>query len=398
LVQLAVQLAGGNDSAADEEDEGTEALAQDFSFVNGGVQGRGCTKEDNNNDLSGELSERPLLPSLIRLLDILVDLVQMGDRAARPPMMTTRTLSGIGARSGRLMTTTSNRSCSRAVFEGIGSSSTTTSLEAMEQQQQQKQQQQELLEGKVHDVEAVQVLHDVFLKSKNCVLQLDILDRLLRLFASHVDNYAVVQELRTIPLFLQNMGHYPFVLQERLLKILEYAVTVVNCVPEQELLSLCYLLQQPYASPLRGTVLSFFEKLLSFNRQYKKVFREVGVLDLLLDDLKHCELPGALTLLLQPQEDLATQDAAAAAAAAAEEEQQDLVSLPGELHIFDDTATVGLAWDCLLHLLRKMEGNQAVFRKANGVGAILPLLASSIHRVRVLRVLSCLICEDSNQV
>jgi hypothetical protein len=394
LVQLAVQLAGENDSAADEEDEGTEALAQDFSFVNGGVQGRDCTKEDDNNDLSGELSEQPLLPSLIRLLDILVDLVQMGDRAARPPMMTTRSLSGIGARSGRLMTTTSHRSCSRAVFEGIGSSSTTTSLEAMEQQQQ-KQQQQELLEGKVHDIEAVQVLHDVFLKSKNCVLQLDILDRLLRLFASHVDNYAVVQELRTIPLFLQNMGHYPFVLQERLLKILEYAVTVVNCVPEQELLSLCYLLQQPYASPLRGTVLSFFEKLLSFNRQYKKVFREVGVLDLLLDDLKRCELPGALTLLLQPQEDVATQDAAAAAE---QQQQQDLVSLPGELHIFDDTATVGLAWDCLLHLLRKMEGNQAVFRKANGVGAILPLLASSIHRVRVLRVLSCLICEDSNQV
>ncbi len=394
MVQLAVQLAGENDSAADEEDEGTEALAQDFSFVNGGVQGRDCTKEDDNNDLSGELSEQPLLPSLIRLLDILVDLVQMGDRAARPPMMTTRSLSGIGARSGRLMTTTSHRSCSRAVFEGIGSSSTTTSLEAMEQQQQ-KQQQQELLEGKVHDIEAVQVLHDVFLKSKNCVLQLDILDRLLRLFASHVDNYAVVQELRTIPLFLQNMGHYPFVLQERLLKILEYAVTVVNCVPEQELLSLCYLLQQPYASPLRGTVLSFFEKLLSFNRQYKKVFREVGVLDLLLDDLKRCELPGALTLLLQPQEDVATQDAAAAAE---QQQQQDLVSLPGELHIFDDTATVGLAWDCLLHLLRKMEGNQAVFRKANGVGAILPLLASSIHRVRVLRVLSCLICEDSNQV
>jgi hypothetical protein len=390
LVQLAVQLAGGNDSAADEEDEGAEALAQDFSFVNGGVQGRDCTKEADNNDLSGELSDRPLLPSLIRLLDILVELAQMGDRAARPPMMTTRSLSGIGARSGRLMTTTSNRSCSRAVFEGIGSSSTTTSLEAMEQQQQK----QELLEGKVHDIEAVQVLHDVFLKSKNCVLQLDILDRLLRLFASHVDNYAVVQELRTIPLFLQNMGHYPFVLQERLLKILEYAVTVVNCVPEQELLSLCYLLQQPYASPLRGTVLSFFEKLLSFNRQYKKVFREVGVLDLLLDDLKRCELPGALTLLLQPQEDLATQDAAAAE----QQQQQDLVSLPGELHIFDDTATVGLAWDCLLHLLRKMEGNQAVFRKANGVGAILPLLASSIHRVRVLRVLSCLICEDSNQV
>jgi hypothetical protein len=71
-----------------------------------------------------------------------------------------------------------------------------------------------------------------------------------------------------MPLFIQNMGNFPPILQEWVLKVLEYAVTVANCVLEQELLSLTYLLQQPLLSPLRVIVLSFFKKLLSFDRHY----------------------------------------------------------------------------------------------------------------------------------
>jgi hypothetical protein len=147
-------------------------------------------------------------------------------------------------------------------------------------------------------VDAVQFFQDVFLKTDNVMLQLELLDRLLALFAGHSDNYILVQELRTMPLFIQNMGNFPPILQERVLKVLEYAVTVANCVPEQELLSLTYLLQRPLLSPLRVTVLSFFEKLLSFDRHYKKVFREVGVLDLLMDDVKQCEPPACAALHL----------------------------------------------------------------------------------------------------
>jgi hypothetical protein len=62
-----------------------------------------------------------------------------------------------------------------------------------------------------------------------------------------------------MPLFIQNMGNFPPILQERVSKALEYAVTIADCVPEQEPLSLAYLLQQPLSSPRKVTVLSFFE-------------------------------------------------------------------------------------------------------------------------------------------
>lgn len=339
LVQLALQLATSPEST--ERDSESPSI-NDHSLPT-----------DTNG--AGSESSETLPPLLIRLLDIMVDFAQTGSRVPH------RSLSGIGGRSGRL----ASGKPVRTLFEGIGSTATSDSREPD-------------LEGKIGDIDIVQTFQDVFLKTGNLLLQLEILDRLLRLFASHPDNYVLVQELRTMPLFLQNMGKYSLMLQERLLKVLEYAVTVVNCVPEQELLSLCYLLQQPYASPLRKTVLSFFEKLLSFDRKYKKVLREVGLLDLLLDDVRRCGLSED-PVLTNTSERLVR-------------------PTPEELHVFEDMATVGLAWDCLLSLLKKSDGNQNVFRKANGVAHILPLIALPLQRTGALRVLSCLICEDVNQV
>lgn len=353
LVELALQLA---ETPVAVEETKTPSVSKEDGLLDKSSDGASLALVQGERESVDDTSEI-LPPLLIRLLDIMVDLAQTGTRAP------VSTLSGIGGRSGRL----GSGKPVRALFEGIGSIAPT---EVRERE----------LEGRIQDIEVVQALQDVFLKTGNLTLQLEILDRLLRLFASHADNYVLAQERRTMPLFLQNMGIYPPILQERLLKVLEYAVTVVNCVPEQELLSLCYLLQQPYGSSLRKTVLFFFEKLLSFDRNYKKVFREVGILDLLLDDLRRCELPGDFAL-----------DPTAESVIVVQVE-------PRELHIFEDQATVTLAWDCLLNLLKKSEGNQTVFRKANGVVDILPLLTLPSQRTGVLRVLSCLIGEDQNQV
>ncbi len=71
---------------------------------------------------------------------------------------------------------------------------------------------------------------------------------------------------------------------------------------------------------------------------------------------------------------------------------------PQELRIFEDEATLGLARNCLLSLLRKSEGNQMLFCKRNGFIEILPLSASASQRAGVLRALSCLVSEDTSQV
>ncbi|KAM0064499.1 putative transcription factor WD40-like family [Helianthus debilis subsp. tardiflorus] len=248
---------------------------------------------------------------------------------------------------------------------------------------------------KVKDIDAIQVLQDICLKADSRDLQTEVLNRMFKIFSSHLENYMLCQQLRTVPLLILNMGRFPSSLQEIILKILEYAVTVVNCIPEQELLALCCLLQQQVTSELKHTILSFFIKLLSFEQRYKKVLREVGVLEVLLDDLKqHKFLSGPEDNGNIPSCFKKHLDS-----------KNTIISSPklldsgfGKFSLFETAGTVSVAWNCLFYLLKKAEHNQVTFRSANGVNTALPFLVSDIHRPGVLRVLSCLIIEDSAQV
>ena len=61
-----------------------------------------------------------------------------------------------------------------------------------------------------------------------------------------------------MPLPILNMEGFPSSLQGIILKILEYAATVVNYIPEKELFALCFLLKQLITFELKHTILSFF--------------------------------------------------------------------------------------------------------------------------------------------
>lgn len=256
---------------------------------------------------------------------------------------------------------------------------------------------------KVKDLEAVQMLQDIFLKADSTELQGEVLNRMFKIFSSHLENYKLCQQLRTVPLLILNMAGFPSSLQEIILKILEYAVTVVNCIPEQELLSLCCLLQQPITSDLKFTILSFFVKLLSFDQQYKKVLREVGVMEVLLDDLKQHKY--LLGLDQESSEVNQLERNPSSSSLQKHMESKDaILSSPkllelgsGKFPLFEVEGTIAVAWDCLVSLLKKAEANQASFRSASGVMAALPFLISDFHRPGVLRALSCLIIEDSSQ-
>uniref|UniRef100_A0ACD6A7M7 Uncharacterized protein n=1 Tax=Avena sativa TaxID=4498 RepID=A0ACD6A7M7_AVESA len=260
----------------------------------------------------------------------------------------------------------------------------------------------EISSSKVKDLEAIQMLQDIFLKADNLEVQAEVLNRMFKIFSSHLENYKLCQQLRTVPLFILNMGGFPAALQEVILKILEYAVTVVNCIPEQELLSLCCLLQQPISTSLKHTVLSFFVKLLSFDQQYKKVLREVGVLGALLDDLKQNKLFSGdehqSKIFHSPEIKPDTDDSQRTV------DNEDSILSPKlmasgstKFPMFDHEGTITVAWDCLFYLLKRAETNQQSFRSSNGVNTILPFLVSESHRSGVLRLLSCLIIEDSLQ-
>ncbi|GMP90849.1 hypothetical protein CsSME_00041801 [Camellia sinensis var. sinensis] len=331
----------------------------------------------DSRENGGDTSAQNLSLVLSRLLDVLVDLAQTG-----PPDNTGS--SGYRASksynnkpSGHSRSTLSSDWLADGVWE-TGN-------------------------NKVKDLEAVQMLQDIFLKAKTTELQAEVLNRMFKIFSSHLENYKLCQQLRTVPLLILNMGGFPSSLQEIILKILEYAVTVVNCIPDQELLSLCCLLQQPITSELKHTILSFFVKLLSFDQQYKKVLREVGVLEVLIDDLKqHKFLLGPD----QPNSDFSQLEGKSSSNSFKKhlDNKDAILSSPkllesgsGKFPLFEVDGTIAVAWDCMTSLLKKADANQAAFRSADGVTIALPFLASDIHRSGVLRVLSCLIIEDATQ-
>lgn len=355
------------------------------SYSNGSNQDPMSRHLHSDNDVErknpGEKGHQPMVeglsPTLSRLLDILVNLALAG---------CTDSSSSFGSKSK-----------SQSKPSGHGRSRTLSADRVAD----------ELLEkdnDKVKDLEAVQVLQDILIKSDSRELQSEVLSRMFKIFSSHLENYKLCQQLRTVPLMILNMTEFPPALQDIILKILEYAVTVVNCVPEQELLSLCCLLQQPITSELKHTVLSFFVKLLSFDQQYKKVLREVGVLEVLLDDLKQHKL------LSGPDEQKGDFNQLERKSSSSSfkkrlDSKDAILSSPkllesgsGKFPLFEIESTIVVAWDCMVSLLRKAEANQASFRSAGGVTFLLPFLVSDIHRPGVLRVLSCLIIEDGAQV
>ena len=351
----------------------------EHSSVSAGSQTSNYSRTQDFNEKRGAISQQNISPTLSRLLDVIVNLAQTG------PAESTGSAGTRGFKSSHTKTS------------GHGKSRTLSSDQIGDEIWEKDN-------NKVKDLEAVQMLQDIFLKANSRELQAEVLNRMFKIFSGHLENYKLCQQLRTVPLLILNMDGFPPSLQEIILKILEYAVTVVNCIPEQELLSLCCLLQQPIASELKHTILSFFVKLLSFDQQYKKVLREVGVLEVLLDDLKQHKF------ILRADQDNNNPDQLERKSCSSSfkkhfDSKDAIISSPkliesgsGKLPLFETEGTVAVAWDCLVSLLKKAEPNQATFRSTNGLTTVLPFLVSDIHRSGVLRVFSCLIIEDLTQV
>lgn len=351
---------------------------QTFYSITSEASASGSLHEDNmvegensSEKVGGNNSPHSLSPTLCRLLDVIINFAQIG------PSDASRTSNVKQNGHARSHTSSSDR-----LVDDIW----------------------EKDDDKVRDLEAVQMLQDILIKAESTELQAEVLNRIFKIFSGHPENYRLCQQLRTVPLLIQNMAGFPLSLQEIILKILEYAVTVVNIIPEQELLSLCCLLQQQKSAELNHTILSFLVKLLSFDQQYKRILRELGMLEFLVDDLKQHKfllgteqptgVPGQLERKTSPSSFKKHLDSKGAILSS----PKLLESGSGKFPLFEVDGTILAAWDCLVSLLKKAEPNQALFRSANGVSIILPLLASDVHRPGALRVLSCLIIEDVKQV
>ncbi|KAI3967015.1 hypothetical protein MKW92_046142, partial [Papaver armeniacum] len=373
LVQFALILSGLQKKTQGIQYSNSKRSSEGTSVPDRSHTSHNVAKQDST--VRVDTSPQQLSPSLSRLLDVLVNLSQTGP------------IEMMGSKGSK---STHNKA-------GAHGRSHTLSADRLGDESWEKD------SAKVKDLEAIQMLQDIFLKVDSIDVQAEVLNRMFKLFSSHIENYKLCQQLRTVPLFILNMSGFPPSLQDIILKILEYAVTVVNCVPEQELLSLCCLLQQPITSDLKRTILSFFVKLLSFDQQYKKVLREVGVLEVLLDDLKQHKI---LSGLEQQSKTFSEPERKTNSSSFKKhmDSKNAIISSPkllesgsGKFPLFEVEDTISISWDCMVTLLKKAEANQSSFRLSNGVTNVLPFLVSDVHRSGVLRTLSCLIIEDVPQ-
>ena len=133
-----------------------------------------------NQDATKQDDSHPnLSPSLSRLLDVLVNLALTGPEES---------VASLVGKASKVVNSKPNGHSSRPFTFSEGGVGEET--------------RDKNLNSKVKDLEAVQVLQDMFLKADDIGLQLEVLDRILRIFSSHIENYKLCQQLRTLPLLI----------------------------------------------------------------------------------------------------------------------------------------------------------------------------------------------------
>ncbi|KAG0461008.1 hypothetical protein HPP92_021305 [Vanilla planifolia] len=255
-------------------------------------------------------SHPQLSPTLSRLLDVLVNLAQAGPAESTSDGKALKSSYGKASTHNRSHTTSGDR-FGDEIWE-MGNM-------------------------RIKDLEAIQMLQDIFLKADNVELQEEVLNRMFTIFSSHLDNYKLCQQLRTVPLFILNMA---------------------------------------------GTGVAFTLLLVAAANYH----REVGVLEVLMDDLRQHKLITGVEQ--QNNAPRAFERTLSSSSFKKHMEDKDaILSSPKivgsgtcKFRIFEDEQTSAVAWDCLFSLIKKAEASQQSFRSNNGVSVVLPLLASDSHR------------------
>jgi hypothetical protein len=162
--------------------------------------------------------------SLSRLFDLIIELAQISTKPEEaPPSVTSPALHRRTSSSGgkKLPPSTPNRGVAgapaksppnRSFMPTWASSSPSSSSNNLLAEASRGS-------GRVKDSKAAQLLQEIFLETQDLGLRLEIVDRLLGLITGPVENKAVLEDLRTLPVLVKGMPEYPGVLQEELLRV-----------------------------------------------------------------------------------------------------------------------------------------------------------------------------------
>ncbi|XP_056659190.1 WD repeat and FYVE domain-containing protein 3 isoform X4 [Monodelphis domestica] len=139
--------------------------------------------------------------------------------------------------------------------------------------------------GKGHSVRNIQafaVLQNAFLKAKTNYLPQIILDAITNIYIADNANYFILESQHTLSQFAEKISKLPEV-QTKYFEMLEFVVFSLNYIPCKELISVSILLKS--SSSYQCSIIAT-KTLLKFTRHdyiFKDVFREVGLLEVMVN-------------------------------------------------------------------------------------------------------------------
>lgn len=141
----------------------------------------------------------------------------------------------------------------------------------------------------VRNVQAFQVLQNVFIKSNSTSLCCTILDAISSVYHSDNANYFILESQNTLSQFTEKIHLKTLNIQEKFFELLEFIVFQLNFVPCKELISLSILLKSNHSVSCSILCMKTLLNILKHNTIFKDVYREVGILEVFVTCLnRYC--------------------------------------------------------------------------------------------------------------
>uniref|UniRef100_H3A016 Alfy-like armadillo-like repeat domain-containing protein n=1 Tax=Latimeria chalumnae TaxID=7897 RepID=H3A016_LATCH len=133
----------------------------------------------------------------------------------------------------------------------------------------------------VRNIQAFSILQNAFLKAKTSHLTRIILDAISNIYIADNANYFILEPQHTLSQFAEKIARLPEV-QTKYFEMLEFVVFSLNYIPCKELISVSILLKASASYQCSITAMKTLLKFTRHNSIFKDVFREVGLLEVMV--------------------------------------------------------------------------------------------------------------------
>ncbi|XP_035209151.1 WD repeat and FYVE domain-containing protein 3-like, partial [Stegodyphus dumicola] len=220
----------------------------------------------------------------------------------------------------------------------------------------------------VRNLQAFQVLQSVFMKAQTPYLCSLLLDAVSTVYHSDKANYFILESQHTLSQFSEKIHAKPPEIQEKFFKLLEFVIFDLNFVPCKEFISLSILLKTQNSTTCSILCLKSLLNILHSNSIFKDVYREVGLLEVLVTCLHRYA-----AILKEAFPDVSDEK-------------------PANCEIPEDQLTLGsLVMEALTALLNSNSNNASVFRESGGARCAHNMVPYHICRQAALGIVQQLV-------